>query len=77
MRYRFAPWVYAKASYEYATRLPTPDEVFGNAIRIDGNFDLQPEVSSNFNLGHRIELKHAALGALMLDLNAFVRLTDR
>jgi len=29
LRFRWTPWLYTKVSYEYATRLPRPDEVFG------------------------------------------------
>lgn len=39
-----------KASYEYATRLPTARELFGNGASIYPNFKLKPEQAHNFNL---------------------------
>lgn len=77
LRFRFAPWLYAKVSYEYATRLPRPDEVFGNGVLILANLGLQPEVSHNGNIGPRIELRRTAIGDLTLDINAFLRDSDR
>ena len=77
LRFRFAPWLYAKVSYEYATRLPRPDEVFGNGVLILANLGLQPEVSHNGNVGPRIELRRTAIGDLTVDINAFLRDSDR
>lgn len=76
-RYRFWPWLYAKVSYEYATRLPNPYEVFGNGMLILANLELEPEVSHNANLGPRLELRGSALGDVTVDINAFLRDTDR
>lgn len=77
LRYRFARWLYAKASYEYATRLPRPDEVFGNGVQISANLDLGPEVSHNANLGPRLELAGTAAGNFVVDVNAFLRDSDQ
>jgi TonB family protein len=77
LRYRFTPWLYAKASYEYATRLPRPDEVFGDAILIHANLELEPEISHNVNIGPRIEYAAAGFGALTFEVNGFLRATDR
>lgn len=77
LRYRFTPWLLAKASYEFATRLPEPDEVFGDAQQSNPNLDLQPELSHNANAGPRLDLKHPRLGLLTLDVNAFLRETDQ
>lgn len=79
LRYRFTPWLLAKASYEYATRLPSPDELFGNGVLIDVSTNeyrpkpLRPEVSHNVNLGPRFELKRTQAGDFMLDVNGFLR----
>lgn len=73
LRYRFTPWLLAKASYEYATRLPNSDELFGNGVLIGANAELKPERSHNVNVGPRLELKRTALGSFLLDLNAFLR----
>jgi hypothetical protein len=67
------PWLSAQASYEYATRLPRPDEVFGDGVLIHANLELAPEVSHNLNLGPRLELRDPALGAWLLELNGFLR----
>lgn len=73
LRFRFTPWMYAKASYEYATRLPNPDEVFGNGALIEANLELVPETSHNGNLGPRVELENTRAGTFVVDVNAFVR----
>ena len=64
--------IYAKASYEWAARLPSPEEVFGDAVLVLDNLELVPETSHNLNAGVTLEGVTAA-GALALDLNAFVR----
>ncbi len=76
LRYRFAPWLIGKASYEYATRLPRPDEVFGDAKRIQDNLDLNPERSHNANVGPRIDLEQTPFGDVTLDVNGFLRNSD-
>jgi outer membrane cobalamin receptor len=73
LRYRFASWVWGKASYEYATRLPMVDELFGDGVLVESNVDLKPEVSHNLNLGPRMELQDTPLGEFVLDVNAFLR----
>lgn len=77
LRFRFTPWLYAKASYEYATRLPRPDEAFGNGVLTKQNLTVRPEVSHNVNLGPRVELRDKGLGELTVDVNAFLRDSDR
>ncbi|WXA85980.1 TonB-dependent siderophore myxochelin receptor MxcH [Pendulispora rubella] len=77
LRYRVNDWLYAKASYEYATRLPRPDEVFGNGVLITPNLQLEPEVSHNANLGPRIELRRSRAGDIAVDVNAFLRESDK
>ncbi|WNG34003.1 TonB family protein [Archangium violaceum] len=77
LRVRLAEWLYVKASYEYATRLPRPDEVFGNGVLVSPSLELEPEVSHNANLGPRLELRRAALGEFTADLNAFFRDSSR
>lgn len=73
LRYRFNNWALAKASYEYATRLPTPNELFGNGVLVSANVKLKPEVSHNLNVGPRFDAKRTRVGAFMLDLNLFMR----
>lgn len=77
IRYRFTRYLLAKASYEYATRLPAPYEVFGNGVQIYANLGLDPEVSHNANIGPRLELRHDKVGYLVADINGFLRYSDK
>ncbi|WP_394843140.1 TonB-dependent siderophore myxochelin receptor MxcH [Pendulispora brunnea] len=73
IRYRFSPWLYAKASYEYATRLPRADEVFGDNAFIIPNLNLEPESSHNGNLGLTFDARETPSGGWRATANAFVR----
>lgn len=73
LRVRIAPWLLAKGSYEFTTRLPETDETFGDGVLVGPNLELAPESSHNFNLGPRIEVERSWLGGFTLDLNAFLR----
>ena len=77
LRFRFTPWFYAKASYEYATRLPRPDELFGNGVLVNANLYLDPERSHIVNVGPRLDLKRTLAGDFVVDVNGFLRDTDR
>ncbi|AUX23899.1 TonB family protein [Sorangium cellulosum] len=77
LRYRLSEWLYAKASYEWATRLPRPVEVFGDGAMIVANLALEPETSHNGNLGFTIDARDTASGAWRLDANGFVRAVER
>ncbi|MGK4003922.1 TonB-dependent siderophore myxochelin receptor MxcH [Sorangium sp. So ce1036] len=77
LRYRLSGWLYAKASYEWATRLPRPVEVFGDGAMIVANLALKPETSHNGNLGFTIDARDTASGAWRLDANGFVRAVER
>ena len=77
LRVRITPWLYAKASYEYAMRLPRPEEVLGNGALIKSNPKLEPEVSHNGNLGANLSWKKTPVGNFSLDVNAFIRDSDR
>ncbi|MEM6735953.1 MAG: carboxypeptidase-like regulatory domain-containing protein [Bacteroidota bacterium] len=50
LRYNFSDKLIAKLSYEYALRLPRPDEVFGDGNFIIRNLELEAERSHNLNL---------------------------
>ena len=77
LRYCLVEWLYAKASYEWATRLPRPDEVFGDGGQILDNIELLPETSHNVNLGFTIDARDTATGAWRLDVNGFLRMADQ
>ncbi|WP_437502729.1 TonB-dependent siderophore myxochelin receptor MxcH [Sorangium sp. So ce1099] len=73
LRFRLFDWLDAKASYELATRLPSPDEIFGDGLLIAPNVELDPETSHNINLGPRLELRRTAVGDISAELNGFLR----
>ncbi|NTS77169.1 TonB-dependent receptor plug domain-containing protein [Catenovulum sp. SM1970] len=75
-RYNINDWSYAKASYEHATRLPTPKEIFGDGVLILENLDLSEEVSHNFNLGYNITELESKWGNWRGELNLFLRDID-
>lgn len=77
LRYRFTPWLYGKASYEWATRLPSPDEVFGDNRFIAANLALDPEISHNVNLGLTLDARETPAGAFRATGNGFLRAADR
>ena len=54
VRYKFYDWLIGKVSYELTTRLPSFDEVFGNAENVIANLDLNEEYSDNYNLSLEI-----------------------
>ena len=60
-----------KASYEYATRIPDAEELFGDFSLIKQNANLKPETSNNFNVGVSYS-KPVWSG----ELNAFYRRTN-
>lgn len=74
-RYLFTRWLYAKVSYEYATRLPTAGEVFGDGLFVRRNLELKPERSHNLNVGPTLDLRRTAIGDLRVDVSGFARFT--
>jgi hypothetical protein len=77
LRLRLHDDVYLKASYEWATRLPRPDEVFGDGMRVTSNLDLKPETSHNANLGASYAHEQARAGLFSANANLFLRDADR
>lgn len=75
LRWAFSDAVYAKASYEYATRLPEADEVFGDAQLVNENLAIEPEVSHNANLELTVEEVPSPAGAFRGSVNGFLRET--
>ncbi|MGC4088044.1 MAG: TonB-dependent siderophore myxochelin receptor MxcH [Polyangiaceae bacterium] len=75
-RMRFTPWLLGKASYEYATRLPRPNEVFGDGALTLPNLGLVPETSHNANLSVLLERGLGnGMGTLSLEQACFLRRT--
>ncbi len=54
VRYKFYEWLIGKISYEQTTRLPSFNEVFGNAENVIANLDLNEEYSDNYNVSLEI-----------------------
>lgn len=73
VRYRFTEAVYGKLSYEWATRLPSADELFGDGRTVLSNLQLQPETSHNFNLTLAAALPGGAAGAFRGEVTGFAR----
>ena len=76
LRYRLSDSLYAKLSYEWATRLPRPTEVFGDNAFIAANLGLEPESSHNLNLGIAIDGARTAAGVFGATATGFVRKAD-
>ncbi len=76
LRVRLSENLYAKASYEWALRLPRPDEVFGDGVLVVANLELLPERSHNANLGFSAEARDPGVGELHADVNGFLRDAD-
>jgi vitamin B12 transporter len=76
LRYSFTKWLLAKASYEYATRLPNPYETFGDGVLVVGNLELEPEVSHNVNIGPVLDWKKTKTGDWIGTLSGVLRETD-
>lgn len=72
------PGLLGKLSYEYAARLPRPDEVFGDGSLVLPNLELSPETGHNANAGVSIETTPGAgLGSVSLAASGFLRHTER
>ncbi len=66
-------WLWAKASYEYALRLPDPLEVFGDGRLIQPNLEILPERSHNANAGIQLDHPGSPAGRFRGEVNAFLR----
>ncbi len=78
LRVRATDFLYFKASYEYATRLPEAHEVFGDGRFVTPNLKLGPERSKNGNLGAYAALGDVPRGSYRGSVNGFVRdVTDQ
>lgn len=74
LKYSISDHRFLRVSYERATRIPEPEEYFGDGRFIIGNNDLQPEQSDNLNLGFYTNLDRSK--DIFLDVNAFYRYVD-
>lgn len=77
-RLRVTEHLWLKASYEYATRLPGTDELFGDGgATVVANPHLRPEVSHNGNVGLGLSELSTPLGVVGAHLRGLVREVDR
>jgi vitamin B12 transporter len=76
LRYELLTWLFVKASYEFATRLPEPKEVFGNGGFVLENLTLSPERSHNVNLTLGLDDFAAPVGKLNGNVTGFFREAD-
>lgn len=77
LRLWLLPELYTKASYEWATRLPNPEEMFGNGALIVDNLHILPESSHNLNLGLYADLDRDAQEGVSAEVNGFARWSDQ
>lgn len=73
MRYAWTPRFATKLSYEYAYRLPRPDEIFGDGLLVGENLELLPENSHNINLQWSVESNALTRKTWRIQGNFFLR----
>jgi len=71
LRYAIADPLYAKAAYEYATRLPEVSELFGDGALVAENLHLEPELSHNLNASLVLERSTNASLSIEASASAF------
>jgi len=69
--------ILAKLSYEYTTRLPGPDELFGDGVLVLANLSLRPELSHNANLEFSVDDWRTGIGSFRGSVGGFARLADQ
>ena len=63
LMFRIVKPLAVKGSYQHAVRLPTPDELFGDGVRVSAATNLKPEEADNFNVGLSFDLQEIPLVA--------------
>lgn len=71
--YRITETMRVRASYELATRLPEPDEIFGDGVLVSSNPHLEAESSHNLNAAFAITDIRLPFGELSAQTWAFYR----
>ncbi|ELR69397.1 Outer membrane cobalamin receptor protein [Fulvivirga imtechensis AK7] len=71
LKYSFTGHLRAKASYEYATRLPDEHELFGDFTLVRPNPSLNPEKSHNANAGLQLNSRR-----ITAEVSTFYRITN-
>ncbi len=57
LMFKIAKPLSVKASYQHAVRLPSPEELFGDGLRVSAAINLKPEETDNFNFGISVDLQ--------------------
>ncbi|AKF08629.1 TonB-dependent receptor domain-containing protein [Sandaracinus amylolyticus] len=73
LRWRILPELFVRGTYELATRLPAPYEVFGDGVLVGPNLDLSPERSHNGTLEVALDVRDTPIGAIEAEAAGFVR----
>jgi len=73
IKYAFSPSFFVRSSYEYALRIPTEREIFGNFGSILPNYELRPERSRNYNLGIQYSKFLSGSREIFFQLDGFIR----
>ncbi len=76
LRFRVFDWLYATASYEWLTRLPTLDELYGDAVLVSPGPSLSPETSHNASFGLTLDIRGTLAGSFRSNVNLFIRETN-
>ena len=63
LMFRIVKPLAVKGSYQHAVRLPTPDELFGDGVRVSAATNLKPEEADNFNVGLSLDVQEIPLVA--------------
>ncbi|UCJ08262.1 TonB-dependent receptor [Chitinophaga pendula] len=71
--YFIMPRLQLKASYEKSYRLPETDELFGDLINMEGNINIKPESSNNYNFGVNYQMTVNDVHHLSFDANFIYR----
>ncbi|MGK3969915.1 TonB-dependent siderophore myxochelin receptor MxcH [Sorangium sp. So ce118] len=74
--FQAAEWLSLKGAYELATRLPHPDEVFGDGALLSPNLELAPEASHNATVSATLGWEETPFGAVRGAVQGFVRHVD-
>jgi outer membrane receptor protein involved in Fe transport len=76
IKYQMNNTTFIRASYEYAGRLPNEAEALGDGLFINGNPNLLPEKSHNFNIGFVYQSKIEHTPSVRLEVNGFKRFVE-
>ncbi|MXV51826.1 TonB-dependent receptor [Pedobacter sp. HMF7647] len=74
--YFLLPALQIKSSYELTNRMPEAQEIFGDVENQEGNPNLRPEQSNNFNIGVSYAFSANSNSKFLVNANAIYRRSD-